>query len=72
MTSIDLLWACRTLASRLRLVGMDIVEVIPTAVGSADITSLVAARIVHETLTGIARYQAIGSVDRAETAGSVG
>ncbi|MGA9857638.1 MAG: arginase family protein [Solirubrobacteraceae bacterium] len=71
MTSGDLLWACRTLASRLRLVGMDIVEVIPTAVGSADITALVAARIVHETLTGIAQYRAIGSVDDAQIAGSV-
>jgi len=54
MTSSDLLWACRELATRLRLVGMDVVEVIPTAVGSADITALVADRIVRETLTGIA------------------
>lgn len=54
MTSIDLLWACRTLAGSLRLVGMDIVEVIPTGVGSGDITALVAARLVQETLTGIA------------------
>ena len=54
MTSSDLLWACRDLATRLRLVGMDIVEVIPTAVGSADMTALVADRIVRETLTGIA------------------
>lgn len=54
MTSIDLLWACRELAARLRLVGMDVVEVIPTAVASADITALVADRIVREALTGIA------------------
>lgn len=54
MTSIDLLWACRELSARLRLVGMDVVEVIPTAVGSADITALVADRIVREALTGIA------------------
>jgi agmatinase len=54
MTSSDLLWACRELATRLRLVGMDVVEVIPTAVGSADITALVADRIVREALTGIA------------------
>jgi agmatinase len=54
MTSGDLLWACRELATGLRLVGMDVVEVIPTAVGSADITALVAERIVRETLTGIA------------------
>ena len=54
MTSIDLLWACRELARRLELVGMDVVEVIPTAVGSADVTALVADRIVREALTGIA------------------
>ena len=54
MTSGDLLFACRELASRLAIVGMDVVEVIPTAVGSADITALVAERIVRETLTGIA------------------
>ena len=54
MTSIDLLWACRALATRLRLVGMDVVEVIPTAVGSTDVTALVADRIVREALTGIA------------------
>ncbi len=54
MTSVDLLWACRTLASRLSLVGMDVVEVIPTAPGSSDITALVAERIVRETLTGLA------------------
>jgi agmatinase len=54
MTSLDLLWACRELASRLRLVGMDVVEVIPTEVGSADVTALVAERVVREALTGIA------------------
>jgi agmatinase len=54
MTSVDLLWACRTLAAQLRIVGMDVVEVIPTAVASADITALVAERVVRETLTGIA------------------
>ena len=54
MTSLDLLWACRELASRLRLVGMDVVEVIPTGVGSADVTALVAERVVREALTGIA------------------
>jgi agmatinase len=54
MTSLDLLWACRELASRLRLVGMDVVEVIPTRVGSADVTALVAERVVREALTGIA------------------
>jgi agmatinase len=54
MTSGDLLRAIRTVAERLELVGADVVEVIPTAVGSADITALVADRIVRETLTGIA------------------
>ena len=54
MTSADLLWAVRVLAERLELVGADVVEVIPTAVGSADVTALVADRIVRETLTGIA------------------
>ncbi len=54
MTSSDLLWAVRAVAERLRLVGLDVVEVIPTAVGSADITALVAERVVREALTGIA------------------
>jgi agmatinase len=54
MTSGDLLWACRTVAEQLELVGADVVEVIPTAVGSADITALVADRVVRELLTGIA------------------
>jgi len=54
MTPVDLLWACRTLASRLRLVGMDVVEVIPTAPGSSDITALVAERVIREMLTGFA------------------
>ena len=54
MSSVDLLWACRDLAQRLEVVGMDVVEVIPTAVGSADVTALVADRIVREALTGIA------------------
>ena len=34
--------------------GADVVEVIPTAVGSADITALVANRVVREILTGLA------------------
>jgi agmatinase len=54
MTSGDLLKAVRVLAERLDLVGADVVEVIPTAVGSADVTALVAERIVRELLTGIA------------------
>lgn len=54
MTSDELLRACRALASRLDLVGAELVEVIPTGVGSADTTALVADRIVREVLTGIA------------------
>ena len=54
MTSVDLLWAVREIASRVSLVGADVVEVLPTAIGSADITALVAERIVRETLTGLA------------------
>jgi agmatinase len=57
MTSAELLWACRTAAQQLELVGAEVVEVIPTAVGSADITALVADRTVRELLTGIALRQ---------------
>jgi agmatinase len=60
MTSVDLLWAVRAVAERLELVGLDVVEVIPTAVGSADVTALVAERIVREALTGVARRRALG------------
>jgi agmatinase len=54
MTTLELLWACREVASKVELVGADVVEVIPTAVGSADITALAADRIVRELLTGLA------------------
>jgi agmatinase len=54
MTPTELLLAVRTVAAELELVGLDVVEVIPTGVGSADISSLVADRIVREALTGIA------------------
>jgi agmatinase len=54
MTSADLLWAARTVAAGVQLVGADVVEVIPTAIGSADVTALVAERIVREILTGLA------------------
>jgi arginase family enzyme len=61
MTSSDLLWACRTVATELELVGAEVVEVIPTAIGSADVTALVADRIVREILNGIAlRRRAAG------------
>jgi agmatinase len=64
MTAADLLWACRQSAERLQLVGADVVEVAPTAVGTADTTALVADRIVREILTGIAlrrRHAAAGA-----------
>jgi agmatinase len=54
MTSADLLWAVREIASRVDLVGMDVVEVLPSALGSADVTALVAERTVREALTGLA------------------
>jgi agmatinase len=54
MTPVELLPALRRVARELELVGADVVEVIPTAPGSADITALVADRIVREILNGIA------------------
>jgi agmatinase len=54
LTSAELLTAVRTVAQRLDLVGAEVVEVIPTAVGSADVTALVAERTVREILTGLA------------------
>jgi agmatinase len=54
LSSRELLWAVRTLASQVDVVGADVVEVLPTLIGSADITALVGDRIVRETLTGVA------------------
>jgi agmatinase len=54
MTSVELLQAVREVALQLDLVGADVVEVIPTAVASTDITALVADRIVRQILNGIA------------------
>jgi agmatinase len=54
MTPVELLPSVRRVARELELVGADVVEVIPTAPGSADITALVADRIVREMLTGLA------------------
>jgi agmatinase len=53
MTSGDLLWAAREVSAGVELVGAEVAEVIPSAVGSADITALVAERVVREILTGI-------------------
>jgi arginase family enzyme len=58
MTPAELLLAVRTVARELELVGLDVVEVIPTAVGGADLSALVADRVVREALTGIALRRA--------------
>jgi agmatinase len=54
MTTGELLWAARTVAAELDMVGADLVEVIPTGVASADPATLAGDRIVREILTGIA------------------
>ena len=54
MTPVDLLWAVRTVALQTELIGADVVEVIPTGVGSDDYSALVAERVIREALTGIA------------------
>jgi agmatinase len=55
LTSSELLWAARAVAAGLELVGADVVEVLPTMIGSADLTALVAERIVREVMTGLAQ-----------------
>ena len=60
MTASELLWAARTAAAQLDLVGADLVEVIPTNVGSADTAALVGERIVREILTGLALRRSRG------------
>ena len=54
MTAVDLLLAVRTVAAELDLVGADVVEVIPTSIGTDDYSALVADRVLREALTGIA------------------
>ena len=69
MSTAELLWAAREVASGVELVGADVVEVIPTGVGSADITALAADRIVREILGGIAlrrRRQPDGQTTKEE------
>ena len=56
----DLLWAARVLARELEVVGAELVEVIPSAIGSGDVTALLADRIVRELLTGIALRREAG------------
>jgi len=66
MSSTELLLAVRTVAAECDLIGADVVEVIPTAVGGADLSALVADRVVREALTGMAlRRRAAGSVSAA-------
>ena len=55
MSSSELLWAARAVAAGLELVGADVVEVLPTAIGSTDVTALVAERVVREVMTGLAQ-----------------
>lgn len=55
MASSELLGACRAVAEAVELVGADVVEVAPTALGTSDPTALVADRIVREILTGVAQ-----------------
>ena len=69
MTTSELLWAVREVAVQLEVIGADMVEVIPTRVGSADITALAADRIIREILGGIAlrrRRQSTGKPDDKE------
>jgi len=69
MTTAELLWAMREVAMQLEVIGADMVEVIPTGVGSADITALAADRIIREILGGIAlrrRRQNTGQPDDKE------
>lgn len=54
LTTSELLWAAREVAARVELVGADLVEVIPTAIGTADSSALAGERTVREILTGIA------------------
>jgi agmatinase len=70
MTSADLLWAVRALAGAVDLVGADVVEVIPSAVGSADVSALVADRIVREALTGVAVRRRAGGRSRFRAPGA--
>jgi agmatinase len=54
MTVVDLLLAVRTVAEQLEIIGADVVEVIPSSVGTDDYSALVADRVIREALTGVA------------------
>ncbi len=64
MSTVELLWAVRAAAAELEVVGADVVEVIPTGVGSADPAALIGDRIVRELLTGVAMHRGAGSAGR--------
>jgi agmatinase len=70
MSSTELLLAVRTVAAECDLIGLDVVEVIPTAVGSADLSALVADRVVREALTGIAMRRRGAGVTGVSGAGA--
>ena len=59
MTTGDLLLAARMVAEGLDLVGADVVEVLPTAVASADITALAALDLTGAGIVGAARTAAL-------------
>lgn len=54
MNARDLLDGVRKVCAGLHVVGVDVVEVAPQAIGSSDITALVADRVVREAITGLA------------------
>ncbi|MEA2372940.1 MAG: guanidinopropionase [Solirubrobacteraceae bacterium] len=60
LTTAQLLLACRTVARGVNLVGCEVVEVLPSAIGSADLSALAADRVIRETLTGIAQRRCGG------------
>jgi arginase family enzyme len=57
MTTSELLLAVREVALRTEVIGAFVVEVIPTGVGSADVTALAADRVVREIPGGIALHR---------------
>jgi agmatinase len=54
LTASELLLGVRTAALELELIGVDVVEVIPSTVGTNDYSALIADRVVREALCGIA------------------
>jgi agmatinase len=70
MTAIDLMRATRTAARELDLVGAEVVEVLPTAIGRADITALIADRVVREIIAGVALRRRSAAADTSTIRGS--